>query len=180
MCCYTSSSLRGNGDEAVVAKSSASGTRGWRATTAIAVLLLCAAVIAGCSSGGGRGGSAPGGVSRDPGRSASPASPSPSACAPWAGLDDLSNITTWLRQMIGDEVIFGAGTQQAKRDGLAVVVYAESLGGLGAELPARYALDLRTSVLSVAASPYKQTPEQLNTAANAAQTLAARISQLCL
>jgi hypothetical protein len=76
-------------------------------------------------------------------------------------------------------VIFGSGTQQAKKDGLAVVVYAESLGGLTAKLPAQYASELRNSVLPVAASPGKQSPEQLNTAANEAQSLAAKISQMC-
>ena len=43
-----------------------------------------------------------------------------------------------------------------------------------------YAGDLRDSVLSVAASLYKETPEQLNTAANDAQSLATKISQLCV
>jgi hypothetical protein len=158
----------------VLAKPSANGTHRWLA--AVPAALVCAIMITGC---GGSSGAAPGTGSRDPGQRASSASPSPSACAPWTGLDDLTNITTWLRQMIGDEVIFGAGTEQAKRDGLAVVVYAESLDGLWEKLPSQYARDLRDSVLSVAASPYKRTPEQLNTAANDAQSLATQISQLC-
>jgi len=158
----------------VLAKPSANGTRCWLAAVPAAV--LCAVMIAGCGGGSGTA-SATG--ARDSGRSASSARPSPSACAPWSGLDDLSNMTTWLRQMIGDEVIFGAGTAQAKRDGLAVVVYAQSLGGLWEMLPAQYASDLRDSVLSVAASPYKETPEQLNTAANSAQSLTNQIGQLC-
>jgi hypothetical protein len=155
----------------VLAKPSADGTHGWPA--AVPAALLCAIMIIGCSSSGGAA-SAPGTRSRDPGQSASP-----STCTPWAGLDDLFNVTTWLRQMIGDEVIFGADTGQAKRDGLAVVVYAEPLGGLGEKLPPQYARDLRDSVLPVAASPYKKTPEQLNTAANDAQSLAVQISGLC-
>jgi len=158
----------------VLAKPSANGTHGWLA--AVPAALLCAIMITGC---GGSSGAAPGTGSRDPGRPAPSASPSPSACAPWTGLDDLFNITTWLRQLIGDEVIFGASTAQAKRDGLAVVVYAESLDGLWENLPPQYGRDLRDSVLSVAASPYKKTPEQLNTAANDAQSLATQISQLC-
>jgi hypothetical protein len=76
-------------------------------------------------------------------------------------------------------VIFGAGTAQAKRDGLAVTGYAESLGGLWADLPPQYARDLRDSVLPAAGSPDKKTPEQLNTVANDAQGLATQISQLC-
>jgi hypothetical protein len=160
----------------VLAKPSANGTHGWLAAAAAA--LLCAIMIAGCGGGSGAA-STPGTGSRDPGRSASSASPSPSACSSWTGLDDLFSITTWLRQLIGDEVIFGASTEQAKRDGLAVVVYAESLDGLWENLPPQYARDLRDSVLSVAASPYKKTPEQLNTAANDAQSLATQISQLC-
>jgi hypothetical protein len=156
---------------AVLAKPSADGTRGWRA--AVPAALLCAIMVIGCSSSGGAA-SAPGTRSQDPGQSASP-----STCSPWAGLDDLSNVTIWLRQMIGDEVIFGAGTAQAKKDGLAVIVYAESLGGLRETLPPQYARDLRDSVLPVAASPYEKTPEQLNTAANDAQSLATQISQLC-
>jgi hypothetical protein len=157
---------------AVRARPSANWTHGWPA--AVPAALVCAIMITGCGSGGAAGSTAVS-SSRDPAKSVSP-----SACSPWAGLDDLFNVTTWLRQMIGDEVIFGAGTAQAKRDGLAVVVYAESLDGLWANLPPQYARDLRDSVLSVAASPYKKTPEQLNTAANDAQSLAARISQLCL
>jgi hypothetical protein len=160
----------------VLAKPSANGTHGWLA--AVAAALLCAIMITGCGGGSGAA-STPGTGSRDPGKSASSASPSPSACSPWTGLDDLFSITTWLRQLIGDEVIFGASTAQAKRDGLAVVVYAESLDGLWEKLPLQYARDLRDSVLSVAASPYKKTPEQLNTAANDAQSLATQISQLC-
>jgi hypothetical protein len=162
----------------VRAKPSANGMHGWLA--AVAAALLCAIVITGCGGSSGGAASAPGTGSRDPGKSASRASPSPSACAQWTGLDDLFNITTWLRQLIGDEVIFGASTAQAKRDGLAVVVYADSLDGLWEKLPAQYAHDLQDSVLSVAASPYKETPEQLNTAANDAQSLANQISQLCL
>jgi hypothetical protein len=157
----------------VLAKPSADGTHGWRAAAPAA--LLCAIMLIGCGSSGGGAASAPGTRSRDPGQSVSP-----STCAPWAGLDDLFNVTTWLRQMIGDEVIFGAGTAQAKKDGLAVVVYAESLGGLQEKLPVQYARDLRDSVLPVAASPYAKTPEQLNTAANDAQSLALQISGLCL
>jgi hypothetical protein len=107
-------------------------------------------MITGCGGSGGTA-SAQGTGPRDPGQSASPGT-----CSPWAGLDDLFTVTTWLRQLIGDEVIFGAGTAQARRDGLAVTGYAESLGGL-----------------------YKKTPEQLNTAANDAQSLAAQISRLC-
>jgi hypothetical protein len=53
------------------------------------------------------------------------------------------------------------------------------LGGLTAKLPAQYASELRNSVLPVAASPGKQSPEQLNAAANEAQSLAAKISQMC-
>jgi hypothetical protein len=159
----------------VLAKPSPRGRRGWRATAPAA--LLCAIMISGCS---GAAAAAHGGRAGDPsGSASSAASPAQRACLPWAGLDDLASITTWLRQLIGDEVIFGAGTQQAKSDGLAVVVYAESLGALGPQLPAQFASDLRDSVLSAAASPYKETPEQLNTAANAAQSLATRISQLC-
>jgi len=82
--------------------------------------------------------------------------------------------------MIGDEVIFGAGTQQAKQDGLAVVVYAESLDGVVAKLPPLYAHDVQDSVLSVAGAPSTKTPEQLNTAANSAMSLAAQIGKLCL
>jgi hypothetical protein len=170
----------------VGAKPSANRTPGWRvavvATALVCVTLMCVTMVAGCSGSGSV--SKPGDKPKDPGQSASPGDrlsgdPSPSACSPWAGLDALSNITTWLRQMIGDEVIFGATTEQAKQDGLAVVVYAESLDGPSAELPQQYARDLRDSVLSVAASPYKKTPEQLNTAANDAQRLAAQISKLC-
>jgi hypothetical protein len=135
--------------------------------TALLCAAACASMISGCGSGG------------DPGRPASPAASVRSTCSPWAGLDDLAYITTWLRQLIGDEVIFGTGTEQVKNDGLAVLVYAESLDAVGQKLPARYARDLRDSVLSVAASPAKKTPEQLNTAANAAQSLATQISQLC-
>jgi hypothetical protein len=155
----------------VRARPSANRTHGWAA--AVPAALLCAVMITGCGSSGGAAPAAVSG-SRDPGKSASPR-----ACSPWAGLDDLVNVTTWLRQLIGDEVIFGASTQQAKRDGLAVVVYAESLDGLWANLPPQYARDLRDSVLSVAVSPYKKTPEQLNTAANDAQSLATHISQMC-
>jgi hypothetical protein len=160
---------------AVLAKPSANGAHGWRAA-AVPAALLGAILIIGCggSSSGGAAATALGTIAQVPGQSASP-----TACAPWAGLNDLSNVTTWLRQMIGDEVIFGTGTAQAKRDGVAVVVYAKSLGGLEEKLPARYARDLRSSVLPVAASPYKRTPEQLNAAANQAQTLAQQISQLC-
>jgi hypothetical protein len=150
---------------------SANRTYGW--PTAVPAALLLAVMITGCGNSGGAASVAASG-SRDPGKSASP-----SACSSWAGLDDLFNVTTWLRQLIGDEVIFGASTQQARRDGLAVIVYAESLDGLWETLPPQYARSLRDSVLSVATSPYKETPEQLNTAANDAQSLAARISRLC-
>jgi hypothetical protein len=156
----------------VLAKLPANVTRGWPAAALAA--LLCAMLATGCDSGSGTA-SVTGTRSPAPGRSVSP-----SACTPWAGLDDLFSVTTWLRQMIGDEVIFGATTEQAKRDGLAVVVYAESLGGLWQDLPAQYARDLRDSVLPVAASPYEKTPEQLNAAANKAQGLAAQIGELCL
>jgi hypothetical protein len=160
----------------VLAKPSANGAHGWLA--AVPAALLCAVMNIGCSGGGASAPStatrAPVTTARDPGPSASP-----STCSPWAGLDDLSNVTTWLRQMIGDEVIFGAGTAPARKDGLTVIVYAESLGGLQATLPPQYARDLQDSVLPVAASPYKKTPEQLNTAANDAQSLAGQISQLC-
>ncbi len=162
----------------VLAKPSVKRMHGWRA--AVPAALVCAIIVTGCGSSGGAA-SAQGTASRDPAASSPDPgkSASPSACAPWAGLDDLSDVTTWLRQMIGDEVIFGAGTAQAKKDGLAVIVYAESLDGLEADLPPQYARDLRNSVLSVAASPDEKTPEQLNTAANAAQSLAMQISQLC-
>ena len=165
----------------VLAKPSATwrrgtGTRGWPVT--VAAVLLCVIMISGC---GGAAAPGHGSGSRNPGRptSSSSADAAQRACSPWAGLDDLANITTWLRQLIGDEVLFGASTQQAKRDGLAVVVYADSLGALWQNLPAQYADALRNSVLSVAASPYKKTPEQLNTAANAAQSLDTKIGQLC-
>ena len=156
----------------MLAKVSANGMRSWAG--GVLAALLCAITVAGCSGGGGGAASAPGTGSRVPSQAASP-----SACSPWAGLDDLSNVTTWLRQMIGDEVIFGVNTTQTRRDGLAVSAYAESLGGLWEKLPVQYARDLRASVLLVAASPYKQTPEQLNTAANDAQRLTTQISQLC-
>jgi hypothetical protein len=155
----------------VLARPSANGTHRWPAAALAA--LLCGSVIVGCSSSGGAPPASRIG-SRDPVQSAPP-----SACSPWAGLDDLFSVTTWLQQMIGDEVLFGAGTEQAKRDGLAVVVYAGSLDGLSAKLPPQDARDLRNSVLPVAASPYKKTPEQLNAAANDAQSLATRISRLC-
>src|ERR1700734_4022187 len=143
----------------VPAKPSSNRTR-WLPAAVIAA--ACACTVIGCSGNG----TAPKAAAGSPSR-VLPASPaSPTACSPWAGLDDLANVTTWLRQMIGDEVIFGAGTQQAKRDGLAVVVYAQSLGALWQDLPAPYSRELRESVLPVAASPYKQTPEQLNTARN--------------
>jgi len=145
--------------------------RGW--PSAVPTALVCAIVITGCSGGGAA--TAPPTPSRDPGQVVA----SPSACARWSGLDDLFSVTTWLRQMIGDEVLFGAGTEQAKRDGLALVVYAGSLDGLVAQLPSQDALDLRASVTSVAASPYRKTPEQLNAAANDAQSMATRISALC-
>jgi hypothetical protein len=132
----------------------------------------CAFLVIGC--GGNGTAPAAGAASRSPAPAAAR-----TACSPWAGLDDLSNVTTWLRQLIGDEVIFGASTPQAKRDGLAVVVYAQSLGALWQDLPARYSRELRDSVLAVAASPYTRTPEQLNTAANDAQSLGAQISALC-
>jgi hypothetical protein len=154
----------------VLAKPSAGGARGWWAAGPTA--LLCAIMIVGC--GGGGAASSPGTRSPAPAQSASP-----SSCSAWTGLDDLVNVTTWLRQLIGDEVIFGPGTAQAKRDAMAVAVYAESLGGLWEKLPRPYARDLRDSVLPVAASPDQKTPEQLNTAANDSQSLAAQISQLC-
>jgi hypothetical protein len=160
----------------VRAKPSADRTHGWR--VAVPAALVCAIMIAGCSGSGAVASKQASGPN-DPGKSAPPGDPPPSACSPWAGLDALSGITTWLRQMIGDEVIFGATTTQAKQDGLTVVVYADSLDGLWQQLPTQYARDLRDSVLSVAASPYKWTPEQLNTAANNAQRLAAQIGQLC-
>jgi len=155
----------------VRAKPSPKGMYDWAA--AVPAALLCAVVIGGCS-GSGAAAPSPSAKSRAPG-----ASSSPGACSPWAGLDDLLSAVTWLRQLIGDEVIFGAGTEQAKRDGMAVIVYAESLSGLSAKLPPQYARELRVSVLPVAASPYKETPEQLNTAANDAESLATQISQLC-
>jgi hypothetical protein len=158
----------------LLAKSSANQARGW--LTAMLAASLCAIMITGCGGSGGARASDTG--SRDRGQPAS-ASPAPSACSQWTGLDDLFNLATWLRQMIGDVVIFGAGTAQAKRDGLAVVVYGQSLDGLWENLPPPYTRDLRSSVLPVAASPNKQTPEQLNTAANEAQSLANQISQLC-
>ena len=159
----------------VLAKPSANQTCSWLA--AMLAAALCAIMITGC---GGSGGAAPASDTgpRDRGQPAS-ASPAPSACSQWTGLDDLFNLATWLRQMIGDVVIFGAGTAQAKRDGQAVVGYGQSLDGLWENLPPLYTRDLRSDVLSVAASPYKQTPEQLNTAANEAQSLATEISQLC-
>lgn len=157
----------------VPAKPSSNGTRWVPAAVSLAVTALCAPLVAGCSSSGTATA-----LAAAPPSSAPPAQPT--ACSPWAGLDDLANVTTWLRQMIGDEVIFGASTQQAKRDGLAVVVYARSLGVLSANLPGQYSRELRQSVLPVAASPYKETPEQLNTAANAAESLGSRISQVCL
>jgi hypothetical protein len=139
---------------------------------AAVVAATCAFLVIGCSGNG----TVPttGAGSRSPAPVASP-----TACAPWAGLDDLSNVTMWLRQLIGDEVIFGASTPQAKRDGLAVVVYAQSLGAMWQDLPVQYSRELRDSVLPVAASPYQQTPEQLNTAANDAQSLGSQISALC-
>jgi hypothetical protein len=154
----------------VLARPSANGTHGWPAAALAA--LLCGSVIVGCSSSGAASASSTG--SRDPVQSTPP-----SVCSPWAGLNDLLSVTTWLQQMIGDEVIFGAGTEQAKRDGLAVVVYAGSLDGLSRKLPPQDARDLRNSVLPVAASPYKMTPEQLNSAADDAHSLATRISRLC-
>jgi hypothetical protein len=156
----------------VLARPSASGIHGWPAVVATAAVLGCSVII-GCSSSGGAP-SASGTGSRDPVQSAPPA-----ACLRWAGLDDLFSVTTWLQQMIGDEVLFGADTEQARRDGLAVVVYAGSLDGFSAKLPPQDASDLRNSVLPVAASPYQKTPEQLNAAANDAQSLATRISRLC-
>jgi hypothetical protein len=155
----------------VPGKPSAYRAHGWRA--AVPAALLCAVMITGCGGSGGAA-SAPGTGSRDPGQPASPGT-----CSPWAGLDDLFSVTTWLRQLIGDEVIFGAGTAQARRDGLAVAGYAESLSGLWADLPLQYARDLQDSVLPVAASPDKKTPEQLNAVANDAQSLTMQISQLC-
>jgi hypothetical protein len=156
----------------VPAKRSADGTRG---SLAAVLAALCAVAAAGC------GGGAAAGAAAGPGsRPASPAaSASPSACSPWAGLDDLNSVTTWLRQLIGDEVIFGVGTAPAKRDGLAVLLYAQPLDGMSVNLPPQYALALRDSVLSVAGSPDKKSPEQLNTAANNAQSLAVKIGQLC-
>src|SRR5262249_16233925 len=150
----------------VPAKPSSNGTR-WLPGAVIAA--TCAFMVIGCGGSGAAPKTAS--ASTSPAPSASAPFASATACSPWAGLDHLANVTTWLRQMIGDEVIFGAGTEQAKRDGLAVVVYAQSLGALWQDLPARYSSELRASVLPVAASPYKKTPEQLNTAANSAESL---------
>src|SRR5215469_2639475 len=129
----------------VPAKPSSNRAR-WLPTAVITA--ACAFTVIGC----GGNGPAP----KASAGSRSPVAPAArTACSPWAGLDDLSNVTVWLRQMIGDEVIFGAGTAAAKRDGLAVVVYAQSLGAESQNLPAPYSAELRASVLPVAASPYK-------------------------
>jgi hypothetical protein len=157
----------------VLARLPANGTRGGlAAAAALAAAVLVAVLVAGC--GAGSPAAAP----------ASPASSAPGAvparlCTPWTGLNDLDNVTTWLRQMIGDEVIFGPGTAAANRDGKTVISYARSAAGSADQLPARYASALRTTVLAVAASPYQKTPEQLNTAANNAASLASQLSGLC-
>jgi hypothetical protein len=161
----------------VLAKPSANGTFGRLRLTAVPAALLCAIAVAGCSGGSSDQASSASAAAAHP---AIHSTASPTACTPWTGLDSLYNITTSIRQMIGDEVIFGAGTQQTKQDGLAVVVYAESLDGVVAKLPPLYAHDVQDSVLSVAATPNTQTPEQLNTAANSAMSLATQIGKLCL
>ena len=153
-------------------KPSVNAMRGW--TAAVSAAALCAVAVAGCSSGSSA--SAPLGGSLGP--LASPAG-SAAACRQWAGLDDLDDMTTWLRQMIGDVVLFGADTAQARRDSAAVVRYAQSLGGISATLPAQYARELRGSVLPVVRKPAGQSPEQLNAAANQAQSLGQRIGNLC-
>ena len=144
---------------------------GWRA--AVPAALACAALAAGCSGSGGHPAAL---ATQPPGTGgAAPAS----ACTQWAGLGALDKETTWLRQMIGDVVLFGAGTAQAKRDAQAVTGYAKTLGGLRGRLPAEYAQPLQDSVLAVAASPAQRTPEQLNTAANASQKLNGELDVAC-
>ena len=153
----------------MLARLPANGIRG--ALAAAAGALAGAVLTAAC--GAGSPAAAP----------ASPARPAPGVpahlCRPWTGLNDLDNVTTWLRQLIGDEVIFGPRTAAARRDGQTVISYARAAGGSAGQLPARYASALRTTVLAVATRPYQQTPEQLNTAANNAAALSSQLSGLC-
>jgi hypothetical protein len=167
----------------VLPKPSANGMFGGLRLTAVlgaALSALVAVAVVGCSGGGG--GSVSAAKSAQAVRSShSAASASANVCSSWAGLGALYSVTTSLRQMIGDEVIFGTGTAEANKDGLAVVVDVESLDdGVLEQLPPTYASDVRGSVLSVADSPYEKTPEQLNTAANNAMSLATKIGKLCL
>lgn len=159
--------------QVVTVRPSVNAVRGWKAAASAAA--LCAVAVAGCSSGGS--------VSASPARTSTQRISLPdaaAACQQWAGLDDLYNVTTWLRQMIGDVVLFGGDTAQAKRDSRTLVRYAQTLDGMTATLPAAYARDLRGSVLPVASKPAGRTPEQLNAAANEAQSLGQRIGALCL
>jgi hypothetical protein len=140
---------------------------------------LCAVAVAVAGCGSASSAPAPLGGSLGPLTGSAGPAGSPAACRQWAGLDDLDSMTTWLRQMIGDVVLFGANTAPARRDSAAVIRYAQSLGGIAATLPAQYARDLRGSVLPVASKPAGQSPERLNTAANEAQSLGQRIGNLC-
>jgi hypothetical protein len=168
--------------QVVTVEPSVDAMRGWKAAASAAALCAVAVAVAGCGSAGcGSGGSASAPAAGTP---ATPALPvrlpaAAAACQQWAGLNDLYSETTWLRQMIGDVVLSGADTAQAKRDSSAVVLYARSLGRISATRPARYARELRSSVLPVADKPAGQTPEQLNAAANEAQSLQQRIGSLC-
>jgi len=127
----------------------------------------------------GPGSPAPGSPAAAPPASSAPAQAAGSTCYPWSGLQALNDIAFPLREMAGDEGIYGAGSTQVNSDMFAVVAGAQALNKPLLELPPAWFNAVQNEVMSVAVSPDAASPEQLTAAADNAQYLASQISQLC-
>lgn len=147
------------------------------AAAAVAAL-LAGIVISGCGTSSGGVTTGPGtGTTTTAAKAGTLTKASGSGgCNEWPGVGDLNATALPLRQLANDDEIYGPGSDQANSDGMAVTTAEMGLNQIVTQLPYPWAQAIMNDVLSVGPA---SSPEELNTAANNAVSLATTISQMC-
>jgi hypothetical protein len=99
-----------------------------------------------------------------------------STCYEWSGVDNLLTSALPLQQLASDQEIYGPGSDPVGSDEMALSISQMGLSQIITQLPESWAQAIQDQVLDVGGA---STPDQLDTAAGNASSLANTISGLC-